>query len=75
MPKMGGQELYEVLSQVNPQVKMLLMSGYSSLGEDVAELRKKGIKGFVQKPFNFTKLGRAVRQALDEEGQTASDER
>jgi PAS domain S-box-containing protein len=66
MPKMGGQELYEILAQVNPQVKMLLMSGYSGLGEQVAEWRRKGLKGFVQKPIDFKRLGQLVRQALDE---------
>jgi PAS domain S-box-containing protein len=66
MPKMGGQELYEVLTQINPQVKMLLMSGYSGLGEDVTGLRQKGLKGFVQKPVDFKRLGQLVRQALDE---------
>lgn len=65
MPKIGGQELYEVLKQVQPNVKMLLMSGYS-LKEEVADLLAKGLKGFVQKPLDFNQLGRAVRKALDE---------
>jgi FixJ family two-component response regulator len=32
----------------------------------VDDLRAGGLKGFVQKPFNSARLGRAVRQALDE---------
>ena len=65
MPKMGGQALYAALRQINPGVKAVLMSGYS-LKQDIADLLAKGLKGFVQKPFNFARLGRAVRQALDE---------
>jgi CheY-like chemotaxis protein len=65
MPKMGGEELYEALRQINPAVKALLMSGYS-LRQDVADLRAKGLKGFVQKPLDFYKLGLAVRKVLDE---------
>ncbi|OGG44674.1 MAG: hypothetical protein A3F84_11550 [Candidatus Handelsmanbacteria bacterium RIFCSPLOWO2_12_FULL_64_10] len=65
MPKMGGQELYEALRQMDAGVKALLMSGYS-LKEKVADLRAQGLKGFVQKPFGFAKLGQAVRKALDE---------
>lgn len=66
MPKMDGQELYETLAQTDPAVKVLMMSGYS-LKEEVADLRAKGLKGFVQKPFDFNQLGRVVRQALDEQ--------
>jgi FixJ family two-component response regulator len=32
----------------------------------MVDLQASGLKGFVQKPFNFARLGRAVRQALDE---------
>ncbi|OGG46534.1 MAG: hypothetical protein A3F84_24140 [Candidatus Handelsmanbacteria bacterium RIFCSPLOWO2_12_FULL_64_10] len=66
MPKMGGQALYEALRQIDPAVKAVLMSGYS-LKQDVDDLRAGGLKGFVQKPFNFVRLSRAVRQALDEQ--------
>jgi len=62
---MGGPELYEALLQINPAMKVLLMSGYS-LQEKVADLRARGARGFVQKPFDFNGLGRVVRQALDE---------
>lgn len=64
MPKIGGQELYEMLRQINPTVRALLMSGYG-LEETVADLRAKGAKGFVQKPFDLNDLSDAVRQALD----------
>ena len=65
MPKMGGQELYETLVKVNPNVKVLLMSGYS-LKTDVSELLEKGLRGFVQKPFSYEGLAEAVRKVLDE---------
>ncbi len=64
MPKIGGQELYEMLRQVNPTVRVLPMSGYG-LQETVADMRAKGAKGFVQKPFDLNDLSDAVRQALD----------
>jgi CheY-like chemotaxis protein len=64
MPGMGGQELFETLRQIDPAVKVLLMSGYS-FKQNLDDLRAKGLKGFVQKPLDFHSLGRAVREALD----------
>ena len=66
MPKMSGQELYASLRKIHPAVNMLLVSGYS-LAEDVADLSKTGLMGFVQKPFNIRKLDKAVREALADE--------
>jgi PAS domain S-box-containing protein len=65
MPGMGGRKLSEALMGVDPNVRVLLVSGYS-LAEEVAEAREQGVRGFVQKPFDLYELGRAVRAALDE---------
>jgi len=65
MPGIGGKELYRELVKVNPQVKVLLISGYS-LQEDIASLEREGIKGYIQKPFQLGDLGRKVRKALEE---------
>ncbi|OGG45199.1 MAG: hypothetical protein A3F84_09405 [Candidatus Handelsmanbacteria bacterium RIFCSPLOWO2_12_FULL_64_10] len=65
MPRMGGEELYEALVEVEPGVKVALMSGYS-LKQDLSDLWAKGLKGFVQKPLDLYQLGKVVRQALDE---------
>jgi len=61
---MGGEPLYEELTKINPQVRALLVSGHS-LHEKVPALRDAGLNGFVQKPFDLSKLGRAVRRCLD----------
>jgi CheY-like chemotaxis protein len=63
MPGMGGRKLSEALMGVDPNVRVLLVSGYS-LAEEVAEAREEGVRGFVQKPFDLYALGRAVREAL-----------
>ena len=64
MPKMSGLVLYRALVEINPAVKVLMMSGYD-LKEIVADPRAKGLKGFVEKPLDIHKLGQAVRGALD----------
>jgi len=65
MPEMGGRELYQALREIDPDVKMLVVSGYS-LNKEVAELRKLGLKGYIQKPFTLEDLAHKVRRALEE---------
>lgn len=65
MPTMGGRETYIQLKEVDPDVKVLLSSGYtrSSLIEDML---KNGCRGFVQKPFKFEYLDEQIRHILSE---------
>lgn len=65
MPKMGGGKLYATLAEINPSVKVLLMSGYG-LKEKEADLLVSNVRGFIEKPLDFCKLGHVVRRALDE---------
>ncbi|MDP3030165.1 MAG: response regulator [Deltaproteobacteria bacterium] len=65
MPRMGGIETFERLQAVNPAVKVIVSSGYSSDGHYQAVLQK-GAKGFIQKPYKIDELTGMVRQVLDE---------
>ncbi len=64
MPGIGGKETYRLLRAINPQVKVLLSSGYSTNGE-VGEILKQGVSGFVQKPYREEELAAKVREVLD----------
>jgi PAS domain S-box-containing protein len=64
MPGMGGREVFEALKQIQPEVKVLLSSGYSST-EQVAALIEKGCRGFIQKPYDTVKMSRTIRTILD----------
>jgi two-component system, cell cycle sensor histidine kinase and response regulator CckA len=64
MPSMGGGELFERLKQIQPEVKVLLSSGYS-MNEQVLEILNKGCNGFIQKPFNIKQLNAKLREMLD----------
>jgi two-component system, cell cycle sensor histidine kinase and response regulator CckA len=64
MPGIGGRETYRQIKAVNPQVKVLLSSGYSTDGE-VGEILKQGVSGFVQKPYREEELAAKVREVLD----------
>jgi two-component system cell cycle sensor histidine kinase/response regulator CckA len=64
MPGIGGKETYRLLRAINPQVKVLLSSGYSTNGE-VGEILKQGVSGFVQKPYREEELAAKIREVLD----------
>ena len=63
MSEMGGRETYNRLKELNPQVKVLLSSGYSLDGQAV-KILELGCDGFVQKPFNMRTLSQKMREVL-----------
>jgi len=66
MPEMGGSETYDELKKINPDIKVLLASGYS-IDEDVSNILERGCNGFIQKPFSLNKLLQKIRDILGEE--------
>jgi len=63
LPKFGGWTVYVMLRQINPDVKMILTSGY--LDERVrADLIKGGVKDFIAKPYSAETIVGSVKQAL-----------
>jgi two-component system cell cycle sensor histidine kinase/response regulator CckA len=66
MPGMGGGETYDKMKKVNPDVRVLLSSGYSIDGE-ATEILKRGCNGFIQKPFSVSGLSLKLREILDKE--------
>lgn len=64
MPDMGGEETFEQLKQLNPDVKVLLSSGYS-MDDQASALLNHGCQGFIQKPFNLDQLSQKMRAILD----------
>lgn len=63
MPEMNGKETYEALKKINPNVKVLLVSGYS-LNKQIEELMDRGCDGFIQKPFDIVQLSHKIREVL-----------
>ena len=63
MPQMSGGELFDKLKSLDPDVKILLSSGYSIDGE-AREIINRGCKGFIQKPFTVSQLGEKIRDVL-----------
>ena len=61
---MGGGEVFEAMKAINPDVKVILSSGYTLDGQ-AAGIMKQGCKAFMQKPFNMEDLSKKVREVLD----------
>jgi PAS domain S-box-containing protein len=64
MPGMGGGETFDALKEINPDIKVLLSSGYSLNGQ-AGEIMKRGCNGFIQKPFKLRELSKKLRSILD----------
>jgi len=71
MPQIGGVELYHMLHERRPDVRLMLMSGYPLEGKKRALLERDNVF-WIQKPFTFAGLARAIRAALDGVRETSS---
>ncbi|MEJ2640161.1 MAG: response regulator [Desulfosarcinaceae bacterium] len=63
MPDMNGGDVFDRLHEMQPEVPVLLASGYSLEGK-AEEIMKRGCRGFIQKPFSITTLGETVSAIL-----------
>jgi len=63
MPNMGGGETYDRMRKINPNIKVLLSSGYSIDGE-ATEILERGCDAFIQKPFKIKELSEAIGKIL-----------
>lgn len=61
MPGLSGQETFEELKKIDPEVRVVIASGYS--GEEISDtLSGSGIAGFIQKPFNYKSLSEKIKE-------------
>lgn len=64
MPEMGGKECLDRLIAIDPEVKVVVASGFSMDGPVKESVHVKS-KGFVSKPFDVKQLRLTVRAVLD----------
>lgn len=66
MPRMGGAEVYHQLREMNPDVQVLIMSGYSK--EDIsARFEDKALVGVLQKPFTLNSLREMLKEVMPQQ--------
>lgn len=63
MPGMTGFELLSKLREVDEDVPVLVMTGYSSV-ENAVEAMKRGASDFIKKPFDFSELRLLMERTL-----------
>ncbi|WP_324726041.1 PAS domain S-box protein [Actomonas aquatica] len=63
---MGGQQAMEILLTINPAVRAVVSSGYSS-DPILANFRDYGFCGMVAKPYELPELRRVLQEALSTE--------
>jgi signal transduction histidine kinase/ActR/RegA family two-component response regulator len=64
MPVMSGVECFQRLRELDPEVCVLIASGYARHG-DVDALLAAGAAGYLGKPYDRRELQSAIRQALN----------
>jgi CheY-like chemotaxis protein len=63
MPGMGGGDTFDALIEINPNVKVVLSSGYSLHGEAL-RIMERGCSAFIQKPFRIEELAGKLAEVL-----------
>jgi CheY-like chemotaxis protein len=64
MPVMDGSDVFHELLQINPQVPVVLSSGFAEQ-ERLRAMLAKGMRGFIPKPYSQQKLLTQIRATLD----------
>jgi CheY-like chemotaxis protein len=64
MPEMNGLETFLELKKQDPDIKVLLSTGYS-IDEKAQEMLKKGCKGYILKPYSVIDFSHKIREVLE----------
>lgn len=64
MPGLSGGETFDCMKAINPNVRVLLSSGYSLKGE-AREVLGRGCNGFLQKPYTLAQLSEKLKGIID----------
>jgi PAS domain S-box-containing protein len=65
MPHMDGEQTFRELRKLNPEVKVIMSSGYNE-HEINQKFAGKGLAGFIQKPYKLSTLKEVIMKALTE---------
>ncbi|MEA3438237.1 MAG: ATP-binding protein, partial [Thermodesulfobacteriota bacterium] len=65
MPEMDGHKCFQKLKSMNPEINVIMSSGYSVTGSS-EDFESKGAKAFIDKPYEFHEMLETIRNTLDE---------
>ena len=72
MPGTGGRICMHDLLEMNPDIKILMTSGYSS-SQQTEELTREGASGFIHKPYRPEDLLFTIREIIEKEPHSDKD--
>ncbi len=65
MPEMNGLETFMGLKKLNPDIKVLLSTGYA-IDEKAQEMLRQGCKGYILKPYSVIDFSHKIREVLEQ---------
>lgn len=63
MPQMNGTDCFTAMREIRPDLPVLLASGFAH-EDDLQEIKRNGLAGFIRKPFRGIELNTSVHNAL-----------
>ncbi len=64
MPHMGGPETFQAIRKIQPDARVVLMSGHNEV-EAASRFVGKGLAGFLQKPISLSSPYGKMQEVLD----------
>ena len=64
MPRKSGKDAFIEMMEINPEVKVIIYSGFNKVPQ-IQEMLKLGAKKFIQKPYRMKQLLADVREVID----------
>jgi YesN/AraC family two-component response regulator len=61
MPHMDGEQCFQELREIKPDIKVILSSGFSE-HEVTQKFMGKGLAGFIQKPYKLSELKEVIQK-------------
>jgi CheY-like chemotaxis protein len=63
MPEMDGLAVYRKLKEINPQAKIIILTGYN-IDKEIEEMFSKESNRLIQKPVSIEKLSQTISEVL-----------
>lgn len=65
MPDMDGQKTFHRIKNIQPQLPVLMASGYNP-HDQLTDIMQHGCRGFIQKPYSIAQLHPTIQSILSE---------
>jgi PAS domain S-box-containing protein len=65
MPKLTGKQLAKEITDIRPEIPIILCTGFSGNASNTKDIQENGITAVVHKPLLISELAKTVRTSLD----------